>query len=148
MPLHFFYFETLRAKYKWQLRFHVSMIRLAFLSITALTAYINMLSLFSFLRTKYICFVLSVLHFESVVINLLSILNHLRCLMCGECRPAFTVFICSQAGKDFEVLGKRHSISRLLSCLLYFILLFVGPKLSAKADNQGSRFVPRPSFLQ
>jgi len=46
-----------------------------------------------------------------------------RCLIGGQCRPAFTVFISPQAGKTFEVLIKRHSISRLLKCLLYFILL-------------------------
>jgi len=73
MPLHFFYFEILRAKYKWQLRLHASMIRLAFLPITALPANINMLSLFSFLRTKYVYFVLSTLHFWLIVINPLSI---------------------------------------------------------------------------
>jgi hypothetical protein len=93
MPVHFIYLEAQRAKYKRQLRLHVSMIRLAFLSITALPANINMLSLFFFLRTKYVYFVLSTLHFWLVVINPLSILNHLRSLMGGECRPVFTVFI-------------------------------------------------------
>ena len=46
-----------------------------------------------------------------------------RRLAGGECRPAFTVFISPQAGKAFEVLVKRHSISRFLKCLLKFILL-------------------------
>jgi hypothetical protein len=62
--------------------------------------------------------------------------------MSGECRPAFTVFISPQVGKAFEVLGKRHSISRLLKCLLYSLFLLVRPKLKVKADNQGSRFTP------
>ena len=33
-------------------------------------------------------------------------------LISGQCRPAVTVFISPQAGKAFEVSGKRHSISR------------------------------------
>jgi len=38
-------------------------------------------------------------------------------------RPAFTVFVGSQAGKAFEVLGKRHSIFQNLNFLLNFIFL-------------------------
>jgi hypothetical protein len=44
-----------------------------------------------------------------------------RRLAGGEGRPAFTVYIRPQAGKAFEVFGKRHSISRLLEGFLYFI---------------------------
>jgi hypothetical protein len=52
-----------------------------------------------------------------------------RCLIGGECRPLFAIFVNSQTGKVVEVLGKRHSISLLLKCVLYFL-------------NQGSGFEP------
>jgi hypothetical protein len=42
------------------------------------------------------------------------------CLIGGQFKPLFTVFVSPQAGKAFEVFGKRHSISRLLKCLQFF----------------------------
>jgi hypothetical protein len=44
--------------------------------------------------------------------------------------PCFT-----KCGINMASSNKYHSICQLLKCLLYFILLLVGPKIRAKADN-------------
>jgi hypothetical protein len=67
MATHFFHLETFGAEYKWQLRLHVRIIGLTFLSITTLPAHINVFTLFSFFRTENIYFVLSALHIQPVV---------------------------------------------------------------------------------
>ena len=73
-------------------------------------------------------------------------------LVGGKGRPAFTVFISPQAGKAFEVLFKRHSISRLIICLQYFILLLVGQScpvvLSGRSSKSEARSLKRSRIIK